>query len=171
MIKRMRLLFNNKGITLMELIMAIFVMSIIMIAATAVFAPMFQAYQRANNLAEVNTLLDNLAALVMDDVANARRIEQGPEGVTITTSRGIVYFLDDENNGNENILFKRAMSSDGDEEGLPVLQREFYRSTHISVFDLVEEANGVVRLTLQLTSADGWVRDRTYTARPVGLAG
>jgi prepilin-type N-terminal cleavage/methylation domain-containing protein len=189
MMKLIRRIPGNKGVTLIELIIAMLVMAVIMIAATTVFAPMLQAYQRANNLAEVNTLLDNISALVMSDVASATEIfENGrpdapdpadiePDNLTllfsIRTTHFIDYYIDD--NG---ILWRDAQSLG---EPLQLLPRHFYKFWgDETVFSVdgdetsleLDDDTGVVTFTLTIRNqvdGGGWSRDRIYTSRPIGL--
>jgi prepilin-type N-terminal cleavage/methylation domain-containing protein len=191
----MKLILGNKGVTLIELIMAMLVMAIIMIAATSVFAPMLQAYQRANNFAEANTLLDNISAIIMSDVANATEITHPitlPPIITpptpppplppipaltplfrIKTSHYIDYYIDA-----TGIIWRNIPGwSAGDDIPIELLPRHYYKFRGAeTVFSVTattgltnEDEEGTVVLTLQIASIEGWTRDRTYTARPLGL--
>jgi len=183
MIKRMKHIFNKKGVTLIELLMSMLVMAIIMIAVTTVFIPMFRAYQRANNLAEVNTLLDNISTLVMNDVAG---ITDPPDltPATVTLDDGTVlnrlfrlqatffidYYLD-----NAGIIWRSVQ----DMEPMPLLPHHFYKfwgaAGNETVFTVAacdltfDPLTGTVELELAIESIDGWTRDRVYTARPLLL--
>ncbi|MCL2663351.1 MAG: prepilin-type N-terminal cleavage/methylation domain-containing protein [Oscillospiraceae bacterium] len=187
MMKLIRRIPGNKGVTLIELIIAMLVMAVIMVAATTVFAPMLQAYQRANNLAEVNTLLDNISALIMSDVASATEIfEDGRPTAppilpnpdipaenlnilfSIRTTHFIDYYID-----NSGILWRDAQSLG---EPLRLLPLHFYKFwgdetvfTVIGAEISLEEDDGIVTLTLTIQSSEGWSRDRIYTSRPIGL--
>jgi len=155
--------FNNKGFTLIELIVSMAVLSIIMVAVTAVFLPMLQTFERANNLAEANTLLDNLSALIMDNMVNATDITPGQGSFTVTTSYYIRYYSDA-----DGVLQLCAPGYNG-----PVLQKDFYKyKAGNTVFKIAADCNasdGVVTVTLTLTSDFGLTIVRDYTARPVGL--
>jgi len=191
MMKLIRRIPGKKGVTLIELIIAMLVMAIIMIAATSIFAPMLQAYQRANNLAEVNTILDNISALVMSDVVSATEIEPPgrpavlPGGLTrlfsIRTSFYIDYYID-----NDGILWRDVQSLDEPSILLPLHFYRFWGDTTIfrvevdpadptdpALTRLESDANGMVTFTLtirnQVDGINGWSRSRTYTARPIGL--
>jgi len=167
MIKRIRQLFNSKGMTLIELIVSVMVLSVIMIAVTTVFAPILRTFERANNLAEANTLLDNLSALIMDDVAGATGITGGSGTFSIKTTHEIRYYTN-----TAGILYRSAPGFDG-----PVLHKDFYKyrgtagdETVFSVSAACTYLEGLVTITLTLTATDGWSLTRDYTARPVGLA-
>ncbi|MCL2499915.1 MAG: type II secretion system GspH family protein [Defluviitaleaceae bacterium] len=159
MIKRT---LNTKGVTLMELIVAMLVFSIIMAAATSAFAPMLNAFRRANNFAEANTLMDNLAMHVLADINNAIRIDT--DKMSIHTPSPIYY---DEFEG----FLMRDTSPDRDNPNpLYVLDRGFYRNIRIDEFYWDEDSPGLISVTFVIEHiTDGWKRERTYTARPVGL--
>jgi len=177
MINRIKSALNNKGFTLLELILSMVVLSLIMIAVTAVFVPMLRTFERANNLAEANTLLDNLSALIMEDVTSATSFSADPGTSVIDvhgeindvifivrTSYFIEYYVD-----SEGILCRRAPGLNG-----PVLQKDFYKyrgeGTVFSIDATGSVNDGVVSITLTLTADFGWSLTREYSARPVGLA-
>jgi len=196
--KRIRQIFNIKGVTLIELIVAMIVMVTIMIAVTSIFAPMFRAYQRANNLAEVNSLIDNISALVMNDIASANEvfligntplsIPDPPADHTRLFSLRTTYYIDYTVDANG--ILCRAVQ--GEEIPVPLLPPHYYKflgtagnETVFTVFAVppstavdgvaptgivYNAANGNVTLTLTVQSADGWFRTRTYTSVPIGLA-
>lgn len=164
--KRMTTVLNKNGFTLLELIVSIMVLSLIMIAITTVFTPALQAFSRANNLAEANTLLDNVATLVMDDVINATEVIPGTGTFTVKASHNFLYYT----NG-EGILCRSMPGYDS-----PVLPRDYYKykgqgseQTVFSVTASCAVRDGLVTITLTLTSDSGWSLTRDYTAKPVGL--
>ena len=148
---------NKKGITLIELIISIMVLSIIIIAVTTVFAPIYRTYEQANDLAEVNTLLDNVSSVILDDVAKAISISPGTSRFTITASYDIVYSHDE-----GGLLTRSALGVEK-----PVFDKEFYRNSDISASCAVD--SGLVTISLTLVSGNGWTVSRDYAARPVGL--
>jgi len=166
---------------LTELIVAIMVFTIIMVSVTSVFAPMLRAYSKANNLAEANTILDNTAALIMDDIAGAvavaglpgispaSRVLPGPgDGFAPWEAELVI-------NGSPHRveyrqtadgLQRRTVTASGGEWRF-LLEPEFYRHSTIDMgWDF---SDGLVTITLRLISNDGWFRERIYMARPVGL--
>jgi len=163
MIKKLRRIFDAKGMTLIELVVSVLVLSVIMIAVTSVFAPILRTFERANNLAEANTLLDNISALVMEDVACATGVTGGSGAFTIKTTHEIRYYTNA-----AGILCRSAPGFDG-----PVLHRDFYKysgdETAFTISAACVHSGGLVTITLTLTATDGWSLTRDYTARPVGL--
>jgi type II secretory pathway pseudopilin PulG len=169
----------------MELIVAILVFVIVMAAVTSIFAPMLRGFQRANNLAEANTLLDNLATLMMADINNARYIyphngdtqQPDPEDptiqqfLTITTTFDVIYSIeldeDDDNDPEHGIVMLRIPITG--ESDFPLLEEQYYRGATVSFSWDWDNTTGLVELTFELTHPDGWIHQRTYTARPVGL--
>jgi len=192
MFKHFKRILNSRGVTLVEMIVAMVVMVVIMISVTTVFAPMLITYQRAGNLAEVNTLFDNISALIMDDVARANEIVTNPADLPpqiiivpdpddedqnfpitplfrIRTTFWSDYYLDP-----DGIIWMNAPSLD---TPVRILPRDFYKFNgenetvfSVGICTLTEAATeGVFILTLRIVSTDGWFRDRIFSARPIGM--
>ena len=166
--KRIKRVLNSKGMTLMEMIMSIMVLSLIITAVASVFSPVLRFYERANNLAEASALIDSISALVMGDVANAVGVKPGLGAFTISTPYNVEYYSD--GNG---VLCRRAPGFDG-----AVLQRDFYKYKGLSgdetVFSVAadcefDENTGLVTIALTLTAGDGLELTRSYAAKPIGL--
>ena len=169
MIKRFRQVLNTKGLTMIELLVALFVFSVIAISVITVFVSAIGAYVRARDFAEVNSLMDSLSALIMDDVmsATATMTDIDPPDpfpgdylFTIYTTHYIVY----------NIY--PTATSDGvrviTRNGTPVLAANFYRSILLDEVTL-DITDGIATLTLTVLPGGGAPQTRSYTARPVGL--
>ena len=160
------LLKCRRGVTLMELIVSVMVLSIIMIAVTTVFAPMLRVIERANNFAEANAMLDSISAYIMKDVADATGITAGSGAFTIRTSYNIEYYTNE-----EGILCRRAPGFDK-----PVLHKDYYKhggaqgdKAVFSISAACAADDGLVTITLTLTAGDGWELTREYLAKPTGL--
>jgi prepilin-type N-terminal cleavage/methylation domain-containing protein len=148
---------NNKGVTLTELVVGMLVLAIIMLAVTSVFLPIYNAYVHANNMAEVNNLMNALSSVIMSDVESA-----GPGGITpgnpftVKTRENITYSLTDGG------FLLRQQGANPPRE---VFNRGFYRRNSIDAMTLgPPDANRMVTLTLGVGGVT-----RTYTARPIGL--
>ena len=183
---RIKRALNKKGLTMMELIVGILVLTIILVAVTSIFAPMLRAYQRANNLAEANTILDNLAAFILDDIARAgeilplddRILGNGdvtppipppvitPELTISSSALTVIFDVAIEPESGRQILWREDV---GRLYRSPVLAPEFYRNTHLDIGWTVDRTYCLVTITLRLYSDDGWQRERTYAIRPLAL--
>ena len=156
------LLKNKKGATLTELVVGLAVLSIIITASAAVLVPVLQVNSRANELAERNLLLDNIANLVIGDLASSTenpRIETiGVDNelfITISAKDDVWYSVSDEG----------ALLRNGDE----VLPRYFYANNHVS-FDLAETTTpGGYTLTVTLINNNGSELSRGYAVNPLVL--
>ncbi|MCL2002829.1 MAG: prepilin-type N-terminal cleavage/methylation domain-containing protein [Oscillospiraceae bacterium] len=156
MLKRLN---NQKGVTLTELIVAMLVMSIIMLAVTAVFLPMYNAYINANSMAEVNNLLNALSSVIMNDIEDAEDIDWDDDDGTLTITRvgaprEIHYTI---GTGAAAGLLLR--------NGTPVFAGEYYKGKTVQI-GYAEEAAGISAVTLTILGVT-----RTYAARPVGMQG
>jgi len=67
----MKILKNKKGITLIELIVGIVMFGVITVAISTMLAPMLFSFMSANDFAEYNSLLDNLANQMINDLSQA----------------------------------------------------------------------------------------------------
>ena len=172
LIARAARVLDRRGVTLVELIVAILVFSVITIAVTSVFAPILRTYDHANNIAEANSLLDNISALIINDIDNAMEVadssspflEDSP--FTIRTARMVSFYI------NADGIMMRSVS----DQRAELLPKDFYKSrgdgtvfTIGSASSSFDNLTGVVTISLTLRSIDGWELEREYTARPVGL--
>jgi len=153
---------NKEGLTLLELIITILVMSIIIIAVTSVFAPMLNAYRRANNLAEANTLLDNIALIIISDLSNARDVSKNEAQFIITNISNVNVIYEVRPIEGRDVLWRII-----DDVETLVFDVSFYGTTQIEI--VWKPDYGSVTFELMLISDDNWVRERTYTVRPVGM--
>ena len=189
MARRCARILNCKGVTLIELIVAVMVLAVITIAMTAVFAPMLRTFERANNFAEVNTLLDNVAAYVMSEVegayidrdtlmsSNDYGIQSGmatPEDAgscfVIESTVAVTYRV----SGEGYLEWKTNKMADFVE----VLPRDFYKfkGDEGTVFTIAsanlffDADTRVVTFTLTIKYGDDVTESRMYHAKPIGLA-
>jgi prepilin-type N-terminal cleavage/methylation domain-containing protein len=164
---------NKKGVTLIELIVSIFVFSIIMVTAVSIFAPMLRTHAIANDYAEANTLLDNIANLVLHEIDNAVGEIDPPSGTLPGGSLGFraselsqFIFLEIHNN-----ILTWNTEQNEPLTARPMLDRGFYGGKDLSIeWDF---SDGLFILTITLHSniegLNEWSATRTYSSRPVGL--
>ncbi len=69
-----KLLRSSKGVSLMELVVAMMVFSILVMAVSTVFLPMLQTYYHAVDFAETNPLLDEISNTLLTDINQAKEI-------------------------------------------------------------------------------------------------
>ena len=157
---RFKRVLNTKGLTLMEMVFSLFIIAIITTSAISVFVPTLQAQRQTVDISEVNSQLDIVASLILDDIVSALEIEIGigtDLNVTIFTTYYIEYTMGIV--GNRNIILRN---------GAPLIDSGYYRNMH--VFAAMEEDDGVITLTLTMTNNDGFRATREYISRPVGLS-
>ena len=182
----MKGVFNKRGVTLTEMIVAIAVFSIMVVAVTTVFAPMMNTFRRANNLAEANTLLDNIAAIMLADLNSAvnqvvldgygqvaldddYNIIKDP-GVRYTPADGLWIF------SSRYLNVRYVNSNEGIRRGVggappaPLLEGRFFSYISFEPIHFSPEGD-VIYLTLTLIHAtDNWEPlTRTYAIRPMGM--
>ena len=173
-------LTNKKGMTLTELLIGLLLFAIIAAITSALLLPMLRAHTAANEFAEYNTLLDNIANEVIGDLAAAAEpldpvgwpidiSEAGDRFSIVTDGRDIAYAIDA-----DGLLLKDV---DGSEA--PVLPDWFYARGHEndrSVRLTVDRAGSggeaeetAYILTVTILFGDGESISRAYAARPLVL--
>jgi type II secretory pathway pseudopilin PulG len=161
---------NKKGATLTELVVAMLVMSIIMLSVTTVFLPIYNAYAYANNLAEVNNLLDSLSSVILSDLENASGdVTWNGTALTIPVRGGasVTYTIRTISAELPGGLLQR--------NGADVYAAGFYRRKTVGldaetdVNDVVTDINGAITVTITIYDRDGVMASRDYAARPVGM--
>ena len=145
---------SKKGLTLMELIVGMLMFSIIGVAVSLTLAPTLMAYTRANDFAEYNTLLDNVANQIINDLS---QLTQTPviaqDDITITTSKVKVrYFIE---NG---ILMKEIAGN----VPWPVFADDFYKRKDVS---FTVTSSGTVSPGFATTTSLGAPYTLTLTVR------
>jgi prepilin-type N-terminal cleavage/methylation domain-containing protein len=146
----MKLVSNQKGVTLIELVVGMFLLSLIIGAASIVLVPTMAAYDAANNLAEVNTLLDNLANEIVNEMNRATEIVILDDSIRINDF--IEYGVND-----DGLLYRNSVNN-------PVFEKEFYKNKTV---DLEFSESGVV-YTVEIT-IQPLGRSREYAVSPIGL--
>ena len=167
MIMRLRRVLNNKGLTLVEMILALLVFAIITVAAASFFGPTLKAYIQANDLAEVNTLLDTIATIVMEDLVSATEVSTAtPTGISfmLITTHEITYAVVTDSETNRGVLERTGF----DAIPRPILDPGFYGNISLHEASL-ERDDDILILKLVLGTEDGWTTSREYAVRPVGL--
>jgi len=133
-----KLLKSKKGFTLIELIVGLVIFGIISTAVATLLAPTLFAFMRANDFAEYNILLDNLANQIISDLTQSTERptpvltngSEQPDGtwnnVTITTPAARVRYTV-AGTDNRGILVREI---NGDPQ--PVFTEDFYRRKLVS---------------------------------------
>ena len=157
-----KILISNKGMSLVELIIGMFIFSVVVTSAIAIMVPILRTMARANQLAEVNPLLDNIANQIIRDLSAstlAPIYDDNELFITIDGSDSVEFTIEDD------ILIRN---------GDAVLPSQFYKGNALSftVDEKEDEDNEiglVYELTIILTDTTGAVFSRTYDVRPLVL--
>ena len=176
-----KLLKSKKGFTLMELVVGLVIFGIISVSVAAALAPTLFAFMRANDFAEYNILLDNIANQIISDLSQATEEPEFDEGserpgaswnsVTITKLAAIVRYTISDGSGDEppGILMREIGSSDPQ----PVFSEDFYKrkmvSFKLNTHNAVDEPPSYT-LTIRLVNTAGdFEIEREYAVRPLIL--
>jgi len=182
-----KIIKNKKGLTLMELIVGILMFTIISVTVSMVLAPILSAYTRANDFAEYNALLDNIANHLINDLSQSTEPPDFNNGwtdpanpardefLTITTQNRIIHYA-----VTDGILQREGViDEDGDlvRRWFDVFSEDFYKRKLVS-FMIEEETDETTAdvtayiLTVRLTEARGaapFEIERQYAVRPLIL--
>ena len=171
-----KLLKSKKGFTLIELIVGLVIFGIISTAVATLLAPMLFAFIRANEFAEYNILLDNLANQIISDLSQSTEppgfVAGGdqPDGtwnnVTITTPAAIVRYTV-EGADNRGILIREING-----EPHRVFTEDFYRRKLVSfkLNYLIDADTPSYTLTVRLDHVNrNFEIERVYAVKPLIL--
>jgi len=178
MIKVLKALRSNSGLTLMELLVAALLFAIIAATAMMVISPIMLAFSRANSLAEYNTVLDSVGNVIVSELAGARPgteddLDYGEELLSFITGTGSrVTFTVDDVYG----ILMRCVCPDPEESGCSgsrVFPLGFYGGKTIS-FNVPPPNDGVfvVAVTVHPSDAPGSAFSeitRDFAVRPLML--
>lgn len=164
----LQIIKDKSGMTLTELIVGLVLFAIITITASAILAPLLKVYTKANELAECNTLLDNVAAQIIKDLSNATVVIAGLDDdddvltdelpITIDTD-DVTYTIE----ADTGILQKN---------GIPVLSKTYYKGKSVSFTCKLVAGDPGTAYTLTvivLSDRDGEMICRDYDVKPLVL--
>jgi len=178
----MKILKNKKGLTLMELIVGMVMFVLISITVSMVLAPTLSAYMRANDFAEYNALLDNIANQIIIDLSQSVNDEDFPEftdGVWFEEDDGEFLAIKTRNRIVRYAVFNdvlqiESVDEDGDPVWRDVFSTDFYKGKDAAFrIEAGDPDNPVFTLTVRLreNSALGNIfeMERQYAVRPLML--
>lgn len=173
-----KVLKSKSGMTLTELLVGMLIAALLMASISAVLVPTLKIYKTANDLAEMNTLLDNLANQITSDFSIAKTVNFTDTGeawiavITKTNDSYITYSVND-----DGILCRDAT---------PVLAEGFYKNKEVSVeyyngedYDGLTELDSsslnpvgakefIIRIILSEKGGSEMIR-RDYAVKPIML--
>ena len=158
---------STAGMTLIELMIGLVVFAIVSTAASAIMLPILNAYVNANELAEINTLMDNLSAELLSDLADATAVQYRASDGALVIESGVrpttTYTVDGNGrimrNGNslfDELFYRRKTVSLEYSETSPVTTNHTF-TTQV-----------VVRISL-FGQGGQQLGQREYAVRPLGL--
>jgi type II secretory pathway pseudopilin PulG len=164
---------NKKGATLTELIVGMLVLSIILLAVTSVFLPLYNAHVYANDMAEINALLNSLSAVIISDIERATggiTLTGGTLTIPVRADEDIIYDTNYPPGDSERQFLQRRIRR-GASPGTwaPVFDPGFYRRMDVTIGNsaAVLPGDGLFSFVLVISDRTGEVERREYTARPI----
>lgn len=176
-----KILKGKGGMTLIELVVAMLLFSMIVLAVTTVFVPMLKSYNNATEFAETNTLLDNIANELIGAIDKASTVSCSQNKVTITYNainpanelEGGVTTYEVKDNAGQDLLYR---------DGILFLDRKYYRGKSLLVDFYTIKVDGSIDTAIIPTDnpKSFYVRisilkdantfaTRDYAVRPIGL--
>ena len=153
--KLLQKLKNNRGATLIELIVGMIISVIVLAAASAVMAPMMRVFMKSNELAEMNLLLETLSGYIIADMNRATDdIVENSGVIEITTGVEVIEY---------------AINVDGvlERNGAAVLDAGFYKGKKLD-----ENMAFTPGYTFTLTVLDrngDEMASREFAVNPLGI--
>lgn len=168
MIKIPKILKCKKGMTLVELIVGVMIFTVITTIASAVLAQMVRVYSQSNELAELNTLLDNVANHIVSDISNATtplvNIGIDNEITVVIDTNTITYTV-----AGDGTLLRSA----GGAAPIPILPKTFYKNKSVGfVLNLSPSGTGtayMLTVTIHSDHNGSPIISRDYAIRPLAL--
>ena len=156
---------NNKGITLVEVIVSMVIFSIIFTSVTAILVAFTRNFAFINELSETNAMLDNLTREMLSDIREAQSIEISSSEITIekksSEKKSSYYVVYDLGTGENNGLLCK--------DEAPVLGRSYYRGRTVSTLEYFDEDEYIiVRIELS-SSKSSKVTGRDYAVKPLAF--
>ena len=182
----MQVLKSKKGMTLMELIVGLVIFSVISVSLSILLAPMLFSYMRANDFAEYNALLDNIANQLISDLSNSIEepdfvpnawVVDHSGGLTITMlTRTVKYTVRNTVPGTGGVLQREGVNAAGAVVRVDVFSEDFYKRKIVS-FRLrqdtaIDPLTGyilTVRLRENSNLGNLFEIEREYAVRPLML--
>lgn len=163
-----KILKNKKGMTLMEVVVGMLTFSIIVISVTIVLPSILGAYDKANDLAEINTMLDNLTFEMLSDLSDATEATVSDTAITIKTNRKTVTYSIGAGD-NAGLLLK---------DGRAILEKSYYKGKTVKVEYYNEDSTklegtvskSIIVKMILLSDSASVMATRDYAVKPLGLS-
>jgi hypothetical protein len=173
-----RLVKNKRGVTLVELIASMIMLTFITFSVFAIMAPILRVYTQAGDVAEVNALLDNVANEMIGTIRNAAaEIDEDDLFVVFGRNNDGMVFTLHGFYGSGLITTEYSVDNNGVllKNGVPFFSKAFYRgysvsfSVSLSNTPSVNETSYI--LTMTITSDRDATRfiSRDYAVVPLVL--
>lgn len=184
---------STSGMTLIETIVALLLFAVLAAAITAVLIPVLNSFVRANDLAELTVLVENIGKEITDDLkqstANATNIDGielsgKSKNISIKIESNVVeYQIPTGSDDNAGILMKKFGTNDPGfnntvhgAEFFPVFDAKYYRGKTLDItYDVSYGVGGktdpLYTVKVDITNKDGLTKvvGNTFTARPLVL--
>lgn len=145
--------------TLTELLVTIVIFSLVTAAVSTMLISMLRVYQRANDFAEYNSLIDSTANPIVSDLqestAKPELTDSGSKITIIVDSAKIEYSVNE-----EGVLLKNKS---------PVLVKGYYKGKSVEIACTSSDSGKEYTLTVTVFSDSGTAVSRDYTVRPLVL--
>ena len=141
--QKLKKTLNQKGATLVELLVGMVICGIIMLSVAAVLVPALNAYATSTELSELNLMLDTLQDDLTASLKNATAVAVVGDELQIQSNLYNVRYKA------QNDILQISYSSPGTDDFDPVLDTLYYKNKRLqAVFSLPNQELCTVQLTL-----------------------
>lgn len=181
-----KVLRNQEGITLIELMVAMLLLGLFLITVSIIVPTIMRQFTYSNSLSELNSLMNNVAIEVSNDMLMATRAIDtdnteitvngetiSTDKITIHTNAGSITYatpVTEDDWGADSVgLLLRAHSNTGDTFSPVVFPRAYYRNKSVRI-ECEEISAGLFKLTVYVQDQNyRTTLSREYYVRPLGL--
>lgn len=167
---------SNSGMTLVETIVALLLFTVLATMVSTIMIPVLNTYMRANDLAELTVLVENIGSEIVDDLKQSTALAEITGGNAIKVkieSNTVEYKID------EGVLKKKFTTNDPsfdvDSHGAefyPVFHEKYYRGKKLNIaYSVSGGEKPIYKVEITITNKDGLTRvvGNTFTAKPLVL--
>lgn len=166
------LLKNKKGVTIVESLLCLVLLTILSVLVISSLSPVLKMYVRANESAEANMLLSSISDEIVTSLTRASAVKLNAGELNITTGIDQVTYTVE----SDGILYRKGRQ---DTAGQQVLDKDYYKGKTITVGYLDESGSPLtdgsvtkpffVEVKVISPKIGGEMASRKFAVNPLGL--
>ena len=150
----MKHLKNNKGMTLIEVIISLIILSLVTVSVSQLMISFSNLYKQINTMASTNILLDVVSADILNEIRHAKGIDELTDGsITIKTNNGSVKY--------------DAEGGRVKKDGVDIYHEDLYKHKSVVLNFGQDDDNGIYSVKITLKGGGSADVARTYELIPL----